>query len=155
MKFQIHRARLHVRNVRGAQRRSPHNVNVTLAAVKILDGLRVLVQAAGRENVAGVHGQAVRAELALGMLEVVDRLQAAMDFLRIKKFIAGEGDRADLVLPSFINVKANHHFVGRRVIELHVLDFKIKITATVVKFGEQVAIVLELVLLEHAAARQP
>ena len=97
----------------------------------------------------------MRAELILGMLEVVDRLQAALDFLRIKKFVAGKGDRADLVLPPFIKVKANHHFVGRRVIELRVLDFKIKIPATVVKLGELVVIVVEIVLPEHAAARQP
>ena len=41
------------------------------------------------------------------------------------------------------------------MIQLHVLDFKIQIAVVAVKLRQRVLVVVKLVLLEHAAARQP
>ena len=57
LKFQIHRAGVHVRNARDLERGALFHINVSFAAVKILDGLHVLVEAVGRENIAHVHRQ--------------------------------------------------------------------------------------------------
>src|SRR5665213_2982463 len=153
--FQIHRALVNVRHAQDAERVALRNLDVSAAAVKILDGLGVLGHALGREPVSRVHGQAVGAELSLEMLIVVDFLQPLGDFRVAENFAAGDLDGANLVLPAFEDVILHVQRAGRGMLQLHVRDGKIQIAVAAVKIGQRVAVGVKIILLVIAAARQP
>src|SRR5258708_7437547 len=89
------------------------------------------------------------------MFKVMDGLQAATDLIIAENLIAGELDRTDFVLPPFVNVKLNRQPAHRRMLKFYILDLKIKIAVVAIKLDELVAVVIEIILLENAAARQP
>ena len=82
-------------------------------------------------------------------------LQSLVNLRVTENLVAGEFDRADLVLSAFKNVETDVHRVGRRILELGILDLKIEITVAAVKFRQRVLVILKLVLLEHPVAGQP
>ena len=119
-----------------------------MRAVEILDRLDVLGQALGREGVAHVHRQSVGAELGLAAAASVQGPQPGGDVRRAEQLVAGELDRADLVLRAFVDDEPDDHGPGRRIDELHVLDLEINVALVAVKLGQLLLVLLELLVLE-------
>ncbi len=155
-KFHVHRAGVHVGHAVDAQGLALGNFNVTLAAVKILDQLGVLGQAVRREGVAGVHRQAMRAELALGMLDNHARHAGRLRFSASVKILPPEIFTSPTLYwrPSSTKYLMIHR-VGGGAVELDVLDFKIQVAVVAIIIRQPVAVAVKIILLEIARAGQP
>ena len=132
------------------------DIDVTLGAVEIANGLHVLLQAIGRKRIAGVHQETVRTELRL--LDHAGWLRAADAFRDVRvaeKFVAGDFYRADFILAAFIDDDADHQRPRSRMLELDVLDVEINVALIAIKFRELLLVIVELFVLENSAAGHP
>src|SRR6266540_3778951 len=102
---QVHRAGLGI----GVFARVDAGVDVALGAVHVLDGLQVLVQPLGGENLAHAHPE------------------AGGDLVRGEKGYPFEVDRADLVLAAFRNDKAQLDFARALLDLLDLLQLEINV----------------------------
>ena len=131
------------------------NLDVTLAAVKILDEFGVLAQTVGFENISAVHRQAMHPELGFGMLVVMHAVETADDFRVGENFAAGDFHVADLVLAAFVHDELHVHDVRHRAVQLHIRDRKIKVAVVAVEICQPVFVAVKILLLEIAAAGEP
>ena len=154
--FEVHRAGFSVGNAQHDQiARGGGDINVTFGAIKIFDHFDVLGQSLGSEDIADIHRQSIGTEFKLSSLDRLYETDAIGDFVQRKNFVARELNRANFVLGAFIDDDTNDHRSGTRVDNLHVFDFEIDVAMVAVKLGELLPVLLELFVLEHAAAGDP
>src|SRR6266542_1416009 len=125
---QVHRAGLGI----GVFARVDAGVDVALGAVHVLDGLQVLAQPLGGENLAHAHPE------------------AGGDLVRGEKGYPFEVDRADLVLAAFRNDKAQLDFARALLDLLDLLQLEINVAGVPVELRQLFFVVVQLVFLEHA-----
>src|SRR6266496_1696913 len=121
---QVHRAGFGV----GVFARIDAGVDVALGAIQVLNGLQVLVQPLGSENLAHPH------------------LEPGGDLVRRKKRYPFEVHRANLILAAFGNEEAQLDFARPVLDLLNLLQFKINITGVPVELRQLLLVVVQLVL---------
>ena len=156
LKFEVHRAGFCVWDPdHGQIARRGRDIDIALGAVEILHRLGILGHSLGREDIAHVHGQAVATKFMFAGLDSRHVTDAIGDFSHGKEFVAGELNRANLVLRTLIDHEPDDHCPWSRVQNLHFLNLKVDVAVIAKKFPQLLLIVLKLLVLKKAAAGNP
>ena len=117
-----------------------------MRAVKILNGLAVLVQSLGSEDFSFQHFRPHR---------FAENNDALPDLFGRELRITLKLNRTDLVASALVNDEADRHPCGAYGVELHLLEIEVYVALVPVKISELFLVLLKLFLLELAAAGQP
>ena len=93
--------------------------------------------------------------LALHAVALVRQPQTLGDVGHAEQLVAGEFHRPDLVLRALVKNEPNDHRLGRRIQELDILDLEVDVALFPVELDQLLLILVELVVLEDAAAGDP
>ena len=121
-------------------------VEIAVRFVEVPDGVPVLVQPGGGEDGALKHVRGHR---------TLENLHPAAYLVTAEERVALEGDIADLILISLVQVQADHHPALLRVLELDLANLEVDVALILIKLGEHLEVLVPLVGLELAAAGQP
>ena len=121
-------------------------VEVTVGLVVVPDGVPILTQSARGEDGAFEHERGHR---------TLKNLHPAAYLILGKECVALEGDIADLVSISLVQVQPDHHSVLLRVFELYLTHLEVDVALILIKLGEHLEVLVPLVGFELAAAGQP
>src|ERR1051325_3735721 len=146
-KFEVHGSGVGIGDAHHAQiGGAGGDVDVAFGAVKIFDRHRIRAETFGGKGVADIHGQAVRSQFVAPAANGGDDAHAIGEVRRAEGLVAGEFDRANLVLGAFVNMKAHDHRPGSRVENFDalfpLLQFEVNEAVIAIKLGQLVAVLL-------------